>query len=124
VRKTFVESRGFTTRLRELLDDETYRALQNELMAQPEKGDVMPGCGGLRKVRVADPRRRRGKRGGARVIYLNIPEAERIDMIAIYGKDERDDLSKEQKRALRALAEQARREAIESFRQGTSGPSD
>jgi hypothetical protein len=89
-------------------------------MAQPEKGDVMPGCAGLRKVRVAAPRRGRGKRGGARVIYLNIPEAERIDMIAIYGKDERDDLTEQQKRALRALAEQARREAIASFRRRRS----
>lgn len=122
MRKTFVESRGFTARLRELLDDETYRTLQNELMARPEKGDVMPGCGGLRKVRVADPRRGKGKRGGARVIYLNIPEAERIDLIAVYGKDERDELSEEQKKVLRTLAEQARREAIESFRRRTRKP--
>jgi hypothetical protein len=98
------------------LDDETYRALQNELMAAPEKGDVIPGCGGLRKVRVADPRRGKGKRGGARVIYLNIPEAERIDMLAIYSKDERDDLDEDQRKVLRALAEQARKEAIASFR--------
>jgi len=85
-------------------------------MAAPEKGDVIPGCGGLRKVRVADPRRGKGKRGGARVIYLNIPEAERIDMLAIYSKDERDDLDEDQRKVLRALAEQARKEAIASFR--------
>ena len=44
-------------------------------MADPEKGDVIKGCGGLRKVRVADPKRKKGKRRGARIIYLHVPEA-------------------------------------------------
>ena len=50
-------------------------ALQRELMNDPESGAVMPGCGGLRKIRIADPGRGKGKRGGARVIYLHVPEA-------------------------------------------------
>lgn len=102
--------------VRALLDEEAYRAMQNELLAWPDKGDVMPGCGGLRKLRVADVRRQKGRRGGARVIYLHIPEAERIDLLAIYGQDQRDDLDDDQRRALRALAEQARSEAIADFR--------
>ena len=109
--RTFVESRVFTARLHDHLDDEAYAGLQNTLLATPDKGKVMPGCGGLRKLRFADPKRGKGKRGGVRVIYLHIPEAERIDLLAIYGKDERDDLSADEKRALRALAQQAREEA-------------
>jgi putative transcriptional regulator len=89
----FVESRGFSGRMGEFMDGEGYRALQNQLIADPTKGSVIPGCGGLRKVRVEDAGRGRGTRGGARVIYLSIPAARRIDLVAIYGKDERDDLS-------------------------------
>lgn len=109
--RAFVESRVFTARLRDYLDDDAYLELQNELLAAPDKGNVLPGCGGLRKLRFAAPKRGKGKRGGVRVIYLHIPEAERIDLLAIYGKDEKDDLTQDEKKILRALAEQAREEA-------------
>jgi len=109
--RSFVESRVFTARLRDYLDDETYSALQQELLAAPDKGAVIPGCGGLRKLRFADPKRGKGKRGGVRVIYLHIPEAERIDLLAIYGKDEKDDLTKDEKKILRQLAREAFLEA-------------
>ncbi len=108
----FVETEAFTERVRELLDEDTYRAFQSVLVQNPEKGAVMAGCGGLRKVRVEEPRRGKGKRGGCRVIYLHIPEAARIDLLAIYNKDMQDDLTKEQQKAMKALAESARREAL------------
>ncbi len=108
----FVEAGVFTRCVRELLDEETYRAFQNELVRNPAKGPVMPGCGGLRKVRVEDPGRGKGKRGGCRVIYLHFPEVERIDLLAIYSKDQRDDLTAKQRKAMKALAERARKEAL------------
>lgn len=46
----------------------TSGAFQNLLMLQPEDGDLIPGRGGLRKLRFADARRGKGKRGGLRVI--------------------------------------------------------
>jgi len=63
----FVETEAFTERVRELLDEDTYRAFQRVLVQNPEKGAVMAGCGGLRKVRVEEPRRGKGKRGGWRL---------------------------------------------------------
>jgi mRNA-degrading endonuclease RelE of RelBE toxin-antitoxin system len=108
----FVEAEVFTECVRALLDDCTYRQFQNALVRNPEKGAVMPNCGGLRKVRVEDPRRGKGKRGGFRVIYLHIPEAQRIDLLAIYSKDKQDDLTGKQRKALKAMAERARREAL------------
>lgn len=101
----FIEALGFTRRITEFLDDEAYRRFQNELQRNPNKGEVMPGCGGLRKVRLESPRRNKGKRGGFRVVYLHVPEAKRIYFLAIYGKNEQDDLSAEQKCQLRSLAE-------------------
>jgi len=93
MRLLFVEMRWFTQRVQSRLHQEAQHALQRELLTNPEKGDVMPGCGGLRKIRYSDPSRGKGKRGGVRIIYLYIPEAFRIDLIDIYSKDEKDDLS-------------------------------
>jgi hypothetical protein len=102
----------FAEEARILIDEEGLRHLQNTLMETPGAGVVMPGCGGLRKIRVEQPRRSKGKRGGCRVIYLHIPAAARLDLIAIYGKNDKDDLSATEKNILRVLAEQAKREAV------------
>ena len=65
----FVEMPAFIRHRSDYLDDEGLRALQSALLENPEAGDVIEGTGGLRKVRHADPRRGKGKRGGLRVIY-------------------------------------------------------
>ena len=106
---TFYETPFFTRRITELLDDETYRQLQNELQDNPAKGEVIQGCGGIRKVRLEAPKRRKGKRGGLRAIYLHVPEAQRIYFVTIYSKDDQDDLTGEQKKVLKAIAEQTKR---------------
>jgi hypothetical protein len=104
--KTFVETRGFSKCQPRFLPGEAYAQLQKQLIANPRKGDAMPGCGGLRKLRIADPKRQKGKRGGARVIYLHIPEADQFLMLDIYGKGEKDDLTPDEKQGLRQLARQ------------------
>lgn len=105
---TFYETPFFTRRITQLLDDETYRGLQNDLRENPVSGEVMQGCGGLRKLRWEEPRRGKGKRGGLRIIYLHVPEARCIYFVTVYGKDEQDDLSADQKRQLKAIAEQTK----------------
>ena len=55
---------------KEHISDEAYRLFQNELLDNPEKGDVIQGTGGLRKIRLSDHSRHKGKRGGARAIIL------------------------------------------------------
>src|SRR5687768_14084373 len=104
MKKRFIETSGFTTRLMKRLGDPDYAAFQQRLMEDPEAGDVMPGCGGLRKIRQADPRRRKGKRGGFRVIYLHVPEVDWIYLLDIYDKDEKEDLGPAEKAVLRRLA--------------------
>ncbi len=112
MRAVFVESFEFTEWVREYLTDERLSALQRGLLKDPESGDVMPGCGGLRKLRIPDARRGKGKRGGIRVIYLHVPEAHVIYMMDIYGKGEQEDLSASDKKLLKALAAQYKEEAI------------
>ena len=104
MRFVFIESLEFTRWVGEYLSDEVLSALQRRLTNDPEIGDVMPGCGGLRKVRIADPRRGKGKRGGIRVIYLYVPESEVIYLITVYRKDQKDDLSANDKKLYRQLA--------------------
>lgn len=111
MKAVFVESTEFTNWVAEFLPDDAYAVLQRELMDRPEKGDVMPGCGGLRKVRTANPKRGQGKRGGARVIYLYVPESKWFFMLDIYGKDEKDDLSPAQKKSLARLVDELKRQA-------------
>lgn len=60
----FIESTEFTNWIADYLPDEAYSSLQQKLMENPKAGSTIPGCGGLRKIRVADPRRGKGKRGG------------------------------------------------------------
>lgn len=115
MKATFIEVTGFTNALPRFLPDRDFAKLQQELMQNPEAGDVMSGCGGLRKVRTADPKRGKGKRGGIRVIYLHVPTAKRFYLLDIYGKDEKDDLSAAEKRHLKKLAEQLKQEAIASY---------
>ena len=115
MKATFVETTGFTESVCVLMEDRAYARLQRELMEEPDTGQVIPGCGGVRKIRIADPRRGKGKRGGARVIYLHVPEAKRFYMLDVYGKDEKDDLSPGEKKELRELAEQLKKEAIASY---------
>ena len=111
MKAVFVESFEFTEWVREYLTDERLSSLQRDLMNDPEAGDVMPGAGGLRKCRITDPSRGKGKRGGARVIYLHVPEAHVVYLITVYGKDQKDDLSPADKRLYRQLAQILKRQA-------------
>jgi hypothetical protein len=103
------------------LCDDALSDLQRELLKAPDTGSVMPGCGGLRKMRVADPRRGKGKRGGARVIYLHVAEADVIFLMDFYDKGEQADLSADQKKILKSLAQRFKRAAIQAARAFNKG---
>lgn len=99
----FIESRGFTEKIGILIDDETYRVFQSELQNNPAKGDLMPGTGGVRKVRLPLPGR--GKSSGARVIYLYLENHALIYFFTVYTKKEQADLTSAEKKAIRSVVE-------------------
>ncbi len=113
----FVETHLFTRLVTAEMTDEVYFGLQQRLMREPEAGVAMPGCGGLRKIRVGDPRQGVGTRGGWRVIYLPVPEVKRIFMLTLCSKGAREDLRPEEKRRLREIAAEIKAEALANFRQ-------
>jgi mRNA-degrading endonuclease RelE of RelBE toxin-antitoxin system len=82
---SFIETRLFTRLVQEYLDDDEYRELQKVLMENPETGNIIPGSGGLRKVRWRAPGR--GKRGGYRVIYYARLKQGVILMLTMYPKN-------------------------------------
>jgi hypothetical protein len=101
----FIETPAFTRYFSSYLNDDEYRELQNRLAAGPELGDLMPGTGGFRKLRWADPRRGKGRRGGLRVIYYYFPGEQQIWLMTLYGKDEASDLTAKQRQALKNAIE-------------------
>ncbi len=86
----FIETPVFTRQIVAIMGDSEYGRLQAALVLQPDIGDLIPGTGGLRKVRWSEQSRSRGERGGVYVLLA-------------YSKTERDDLTAEQKRVLRKL---------------------
>jgi hypothetical protein len=69
VKAVFVELPPFERYRADYLDDDAFLRLQQLLMLNPAAGALIPGTGGLRKLRYSDERRGKGKRGGLRVIY-------------------------------------------------------
>lgn len=103
--RMFVEIAEFTRRVVRLGLEEDLRRLQDRLIVNPRLGRVDPGTGGLRKIRMSDAPRGKGKRGGARVHYLYVPDRDIIYLVHVYPKGEQVTLTAEQKRMLRRLAE-------------------
>jgi hypothetical protein len=110
VNLVFVESSDFSQILADYFgSDEAYRNFQEHLMRTPTEGKVIQGSGGLRKLRWIDPRRGKGKRGGLRVLYLYVPEVNKLALLDIYDKDEKEDLTASERRVLAGIAETIRR---------------
>ncbi len=106
----FVETTIFTRRVQHLGLESGLQELQVQLCANPLRGDLDPGTGGLRKLRVADASRGKGKRGGARVHYLYLPDNSVVYLLFVYGKDDVAKLSASQKQQLKRLANAIRAE--------------
>jgi len=92
----------FTKKWKELgLTDENLKDLENVLLENPKASDTIQGTGGLRKIRI--PLENTGKRGGGRVLYVDIELKETIYFVNVYTKNEKDDLTEDEKKAFKAV---------------------
>jgi mRNA-degrading endonuclease RelE of RelBE toxin-antitoxin system len=87
---SFVETPLFSKLLKQYLRDDEYRDLQQALIENPEAGDVIPGSGGVRKLRWGAPGR--GKRGGYRVIYFLKIRNGVVWLLTMYPKNVTDNI--------------------------------
>jgi len=101
----FIEAPAFTRYVSDYLAEDEYWELQNQLAANPQLGDLMPGTGGFRKLRWIDPRRGKGRRGGLRIIYYYFLADQQIWLMTLYDKDEASDLTPREKKVLKGALE-------------------
>lgn len=99
---TVLQLPKFKAEATKLIGSDGIEAVAIYLVDHPEAGDVIPGAGGSRKLRWAA--KGKGKRGGARIIYLYVVIAARVYLIRCYAKSVRTDLTVDEKTELRQTA--------------------
>jgi len=85
-----------------------FEDLKKSLAKDPEQGELIPGTGGVRKTRLKSATK--GKRGGFRICYFDDPKRKELFLMKIYPKNEQENLSPEEKKALKAFANTVKRE--------------
>jgi mRNA-degrading endonuclease RelE of RelBE toxin-antitoxin system len=78
-------------------------AIEDDLLKNPERGDIIPGTHGARKGRIGDPDSKRGKRGSYRYIYTYFPGYHHIVLLYLFAKNDTADLSAQLKKQLAQL---------------------
>ena len=99
----FIETTGFARHITDYLSDEEQAALQGHLIEHPDEGDIIPGTGGIRKIRWGA--KGKGKRGGVRIIYYWRTARGQIYLLSVFGKNEASDLTQKEKEYLKNLVE-------------------
>lgn len=113
--RTFYEMKHFTKKWQDLgFTDDELSQLQQVLLENPKAGDVMKGTGGLRKVRFAFPGS--GKSGSVRVCCIDIEGVLEIHLIDVFAKNEKENLSKAERNAIRIVVEQIKAERLKAKR--------
>ncbi|WP_127716056.1 type II toxin-antitoxin system RelE/ParE family toxin [Halobacteriovorax sp. HLS] len=108
--RTFVETDIFKALLDQEGDKGLEATIKNNILEDPSRGDVIAGTGGVRKFRVSDKSRRKGKRGGFRILYVDLPKCKITYLLFLYNKDELENISSHQKKALRKIVEGVKNE--------------
>jgi hypothetical protein len=110
---TVVETPEFIRRADELMTEEEREAVIGYLASHPTAGALVPGAGGIRKLRWG--LEGRGKRGGARVIYFFASSDVPLFALTMFAKNERADLTQDDRNAFRRLT----KVLVETYRRRT-----
>ena len=107
--RTFVYTTSFRKSWNAMgLGDADLLDLEKALLENPRLGDVIEGTGGARKMRIQ--LEGRGKSGGGRVIYLDVYEKEHLYLLLAYPKNVQENLTPDQKKALKKLVDAIHKE--------------
>jgi hypothetical protein len=108
---SFFETQVFMKQIEDRASMKVLTAIEDDLLKDPGRGDVIPGTHGARKARVGDPDSGRGKRGSYRYIYAYFPGYHHIFLLYLFAKNDTADLSPQTKKQLAKLVSQIK-EAI------------
>jgi mRNA-degrading endonuclease RelE of RelBE toxin-antitoxin system len=108
---SFFETPVFMRQIEERASMRVLFAIEDDLLKNPELGDIIPGTHGARKARIGDPDSRRGKRGSYRYIYAYFPGYHHIILLYLFAKNDTADVSAQTKKQLAKLMSQLK-EAI------------
>lgn len=92
------------------LNDDDLAALEILIMVNPRGCPIVQGTGGLRKIRFAPGRWKRGKSGAARIGYVYLEEYGTVLLVIAYGKGDQDDLSPDEKKTIHGLIQRIEKE--------------
>lgn len=111
--RTFIQLPPFSRHLDDLINqgkllEKDFEKFEQELLKNPQTGDVIPGLSGLRKIRLRGANT--GKRSGFRVDYLDLPEYGKLYLIVLYPKSAKEDLSPDEKKIICRLVKQLKEE--------------
>ncbi|MBY0528911.1 MAG: type II toxin-antitoxin system RelE/ParE family toxin [Rhabdochlamydiaceae bacterium] len=112
MKRLIIQTKLFSNDLDELIAQNKllitdYEALERSLLTDPEKGDLIKGTGGLRKIRLKSSSK--GKSGGFRICYFDFPEKEQLFFVIIYGKNEKENISQSDKEIFKKLIEKIKK---------------
>jgi hypothetical protein len=89
------------------IEFDDFEDFKRQLAENPKSGDVIPGAGGIRKIRLKSASK--GKKGGFRVCYLDLEEHLILFLLFLYSKNEQENLNQEEKRELKQTVEDIKR---------------
>lgn len=115
MKREFIETPSFTKKWFALgFNDEDLAELQQFLIKNPDAGDMMPGTGGLKKLRFAFEGR--GKSGSARVCYVDFAAFEKNYLIQVFSKDEKTNLTQKEKNDVKKVIKILKNEVADNWR--------
>jgi hypothetical protein len=107
---TLIQVATFSAKFKKLrLTDEDLQALEQQIMENPEAGDVVVGTGGMRKIRFAPPSWNTGKSGATRVCYALFATIDTVYLLTLFAKNEQGNLTADEKAAIKAWMTQTRK---------------
>lgn len=107
MKRIFVEAEDFKDKIEDLKEENLLQEIQNEILRNPEVRVLVKAAGGIRKFRVGA--KGKGKSGGIRVFYLDVPNKEKCYLLFILEKSEAENISAAEKKELREFAQKLKK---------------
>lgn len=111
--RLFIETPVFKQLLDTIKDSGLERVIKDEILKDPSAGDIMTGTGGVRKIRISK-KGAKGKSGGYRVLYLDLPSVEIIYLILLFDKNVMENIPNSHKKKIKTLVEEIKNEWLKS----------